>query len=86
MSQALSTAHAQAWNLATTLMVSITVFQAGNGEFGASCRPPNMTAILPPSSTSSAPSNPEGATVTPGGAETRTGFPLPTPIVFGYTL
>ena len=34
MSQALSTAHAQAWNLATTLMVCITVFQAGNGEFG----------------------------------------------------
>lgn len=34
MSQALSTAHAQAWNLATTLMVCITVCQAGNGEFG----------------------------------------------------
>jgi len=34
MSQALSTAHAQAGNLATTLMVSITVFQADNGEFG----------------------------------------------------
>jgi hypothetical protein len=34
MSQALSTAHALAWNLATTLMVCITVFQAGTGEFG----------------------------------------------------
>ena len=45
-----------------------------------------MTAIPPPSSTSSTPSNLEGATVTPSGAETRTGFPLPPPIVFGYTL
>ena len=45
-----------------------------------------MTAIAPPSSTSSIPSNPEGATVTPGGAEIRTGFPLPPPIVFGYIL
>jgi len=44
-----------------------------------------MMAILPPSSTSSPPSNPEGATVTPSRAETRTGFPLPPPIVFGYT-
>jgi hypothetical protein len=34
MSQALSTAHTQASNLATTLMVCITVFQAGTGEFG----------------------------------------------------
>ena len=34
MSQALSTARARGWTLATTLMVSITVFQAGNGEFG----------------------------------------------------
>ena len=34
MSQALSTAHAQAWNLATTLMLCITVFQVGKGEFG----------------------------------------------------
>ena len=33
MSQALITAHARGWNLATTLMVCITVFQAGNGEF-----------------------------------------------------
>ena len=34
MSQALSNAHARGWNLATTLMVCIIVFQAGNGEFG----------------------------------------------------
>ena len=34
MSQALSNAHACGWNLATTLMVCIVVFQAGNGEFG----------------------------------------------------
>ena len=34
MSQALSNAHARSWNLATTLMVCIVVFQAGNGEFG----------------------------------------------------
>jgi hypothetical protein len=34
MSQALSTAHARGWNLATTLMVCITVFQAGYSEFG----------------------------------------------------
>ena len=52
----------------------------------ASCRPPNMTAIPPPSSTNSTPSNPEGATVTPGGAEIQTGFSLPPSIVFGYTL
>jgi hypothetical protein len=34
MSQTLSTAHARSWNLATTFMVCITVFQADNGEFG----------------------------------------------------
>jgi len=34
MSQALKTAHARGWNLATTLMVCIVVFHAGNGEFG----------------------------------------------------
>jgi hypothetical protein len=34
MSQALSAAHARGWNLATTLMICITVFQAGDGEFG----------------------------------------------------
>ncbi len=34
MSQALSSAHARGWNLATTLMVCITVFQAGNADFG----------------------------------------------------
>ena len=34
MSQDLATAHALAWNLATTLMVCIIVFQAGNGQFG----------------------------------------------------
>jgi hypothetical protein len=34
MSQALKTAHARGWNLATSLMVCIVVFQAGNGEFG----------------------------------------------------
>ncbi len=52
----------------------------------ASCRPPNMMAIPPPSSTSSTPSNPEAATDTPDGTEIRTGFSLPPPIVFGYTL
>ena len=67
-------------------MVCITVFQAGNAENSASCPPPNMTAILPPSSTDSTPSTPDKATVTPSDAETRTGFPLPPPIVFGYTL
>jgi hypothetical protein len=34
MSQTLSIAHARGWNLATTLMVCITVFHAGNGEYG----------------------------------------------------
>jgi hypothetical protein len=34
MSQALSIAHARGWNLAITLMVCITVFHAGNGEYG----------------------------------------------------
>ncbi len=34
MSQALSIAHARGWNLATTLMVCITVFHAENGEYG----------------------------------------------------
>ena len=34
MSQTLSNAHIRGWNLATTLMVCIVVFQAGNGEFG----------------------------------------------------
>lgn len=34
MSQSLSNAHALGWSLATTLMVCIVVFQAGNGEFG----------------------------------------------------
>jgi len=34
MSQALSIAYARGWNLATTLMVCITVFRAGDGEFG----------------------------------------------------
>ena len=34
MSQPLKTAYARAWNLATTLMVCITVFKCGNGEFG----------------------------------------------------
>jgi len=29
-----STAHALGWNHATTVMVYITVSQAGNGEFG----------------------------------------------------
>ncbi len=31
MSQALSTAYARGWNLATTLMVCVIVFQAGDG-------------------------------------------------------
>jgi hypothetical protein len=34
MSQALSIAHARGWNLATTLMVCITVFHAGSGKYG----------------------------------------------------
>jgi hypothetical protein len=34
MSQPLKTAYARAWNLATTLMVCITVFKAGDGAFG----------------------------------------------------
>jgi hypothetical protein len=34
MSQALLIAHARGWNLATTLMVCITVFHAENGEYG----------------------------------------------------
>lgn len=34
MSQALSIAHARGWNLAITLMACITVFHAGNGEYG----------------------------------------------------
>jgi hypothetical protein len=34
MSQALSTAHLRAWNLANTLMVCVIVFQAGNGDYG----------------------------------------------------
>lgn len=55
MSQALSSAHARGWNLATTLMVCITVFQAGNADFGVMA---NMTAIPAPRSTSSNPSNP----------------------------
>jgi len=34
MSQALSIAHARGWNLAITLMVCITVLDAGSGEYG----------------------------------------------------
>lgn len=34
MSQSLSNANALGWSLASTLMVCIVVFQAGNGEFG----------------------------------------------------
>ncbi|HET6608947.1 MAG TPA: hypothetical protein VFG62_19895 [Rhodopila sp.] len=34
MSQALSFAHARAWNLAITLMVCVVVFQAGAGDYG----------------------------------------------------
>ena len=34
MSQPRKTAYARAWNLATTLMVCITVFRAGDGAFG----------------------------------------------------
>jgi hypothetical protein len=34
MSQTLSIAHARGWNLATRLLVCITVFYAGNGEYG----------------------------------------------------
>ncbi len=34
MSKALSIAHARGWHLATTLMVCITVFHAGSGEYG----------------------------------------------------
>ena len=35
-----------AWNLATTLMICITVFHAGTANT-ASCRQPNMTATQP---------------------------------------
>ena len=34
MSQAISIAHARGRNLAITLMVCITVFHVGNGEYG----------------------------------------------------
>lgn len=34
MSQALSFAHARAWNLATTLMVCVIVFRANAGDYG----------------------------------------------------
>lgn len=34
MSQSLKLANMRGWNLATTLMICIVVFQAGNGEFG----------------------------------------------------
>lgn len=33
MSQSLSLAQTYAWNLATTLMVCVTLFKAGNGLF-----------------------------------------------------
>jgi len=49
MSQALKTAHARGWNLATTLMACIVVFQTGNGEFGvmpAAEYDGDLTAIL----------------------------------------
>ena len=58
MSQALSIAHARGWNLATTLMVCITVFHAGTGNM-AFCRRPNMTATPQRSSMNSIPFNPE---------------------------
>jgi hypothetical protein len=45
-----------------------------------------MTADPAPTVHEFDPSNLEGATVTPSGAETRAGFPLPPPSVFGYTL
>jgi len=34
MPQSLTLAHARGWNLATTLLVCIVVFRAGDGEFG----------------------------------------------------
>ncbi|MDI7776599.1 hypothetical protein [Asticcacaulis sp. EMRT-3] len=34
MSQTLKSAYARGWNLALTLMASIVVFQAENGQFG----------------------------------------------------
>ncbi len=34
MSQALSFAHARAWNLATTLMVCVIVFRASASDYG----------------------------------------------------
>jgi hypothetical protein len=34
MSQALTFAHARGWNLATTLMVCVTVFHAGDHDYG----------------------------------------------------
>lgn len=34
MSNTLKTAYASGWNLALTLMVTVIVFQAENGQFG----------------------------------------------------
>ena len=34
MSQARTLAHARSWNLATTLMVCITVFHTGDNDYG----------------------------------------------------
>ena len=34
MPQTLNFAYLRAWNLATTLMVCITVFKTGSGEYG----------------------------------------------------
>ena len=34
MSQALSTAYASGWSLATTLMTCVVVFRAGDDDFG----------------------------------------------------
>jgi hypothetical protein len=58
MSQAL--AFANGWNLATTLMVCVVVFNADNGNYGVMLLL-NMTAIPAPSSTNSTPSNPHSS-------------------------
>src|SRR5258708_3378812 len=58
MSQAL--AFANGWNLAITLWSASSSFMLTLAT-SASCWPPNMTAIPPPSSTNSTPSSDEGA-------------------------
>ena len=84
MSQALSIAHARGWNLATTLMVCITVFHAGNGEYGV-MPSANTTATRPRSFMNSIPFNSEGAPVTPGGDGNPIQISAAAFVTFGYT-